>query len=223
MSVGSLAVRHVEAVGRENQAPLDEATKTGRQSGKYKKVSNTNPDASMATTARDRRLEPAYKQHCVVDDERGVILDVKVTTGELNEGRIVASRIDATIDTTGLPIPFATADAGYAYAKVYGALERRGIAAVIPPKAEPINSPVPVRRFRYDAQNDIVKCPRGKILPPQRSVTHGRFFYAKARDCGPSHRLRSVGPSVDSGGEWKPWRRWPPGRHLVGGSSPISS
>ena len=44
-----------------------------------------------------------------------------------------------------------TADAGYAYAKVYGGLERRGIEAVIPAKAEPIRSPVPLRRFRYDA------------------------------------------------------------------------
>jgi hypothetical protein len=70
----------------------------------------------MATTARNRRLEPSYKQHSVVDDERGVILDVEVTTGELNEGQIVESRIDATMGTTGVPITIATADAGYAYA-----------------------------------------------------------------------------------------------------------
>src|SRR4051812_21986741 len=72
---------------------------------------------------------------------------------------------------------------GYAYAKVYGALERRGIDALIPTKAEPIRSPVPLRRFRYDAQNDIVKCPRGKILRPGNPVAHGRFFYARKRDC----------------------------------------
>src|SRR4051812_16398122 len=72
---------------------------------------------------------------------------------------------------------------GYAYAKVYGALERRGIDALIPTKAEPIRSPVPLRRFRYDAQNDIVKCPRGKILRPGNPAAHGRFFYARKRDC----------------------------------------
>ena len=179
----SLAVRHVEAVDRENEAPADEAAKTSRQTGQYKKICTTDPDASMATTARNRRLEPAYKQHSVVDDERGVILDVEVTTGELNEGQIVESRIDATMSTTGVSIVTVTADAGYAYAKVYGALERRGIEALIPPKAEPIRSPVPMRRFRYDARHDILKCPRGKILRPSRRVKHGRFFYAKARDC----------------------------------------
>jgi hypothetical protein len=137
----------------------------------------------MATTARNRRLEPAYKQHAAVDDERGVILDVEVTTGELNEGQVVESRIDATIATTGVSITTVTADAGYAYGKVYGALERRGIGAVIPAKAEPIRSPVPLRRFRYDARNDIVRCPRGKILRPTRRVEHGRFFYSRAKDC----------------------------------------
>jgi hypothetical protein len=85
--------------------------------------------------------------------------------------------------TTGVPVTTVTADAGYAYAKVYGALERRGIDALIPTKAEPIRSPVPLRRFRYDAKHDIVKCPRGKILRPGNPVAHGRFFYARKRDC----------------------------------------
>jgi hypothetical protein len=42
---------------------------------------------------------------------------------------------------------------------------RRGIDPVIPAKAEPIRSTVPLRRFRYDAEHDILRCPRGKILP----------------------------------------------------------
>jgi hypothetical protein len=52
-----------------------------------------------------------------------------------------------------------TADAGYTYGKIFGGLEERKIAAVIPTEAEPIRSPVPLRRFRYDAPHDIVKCP----------------------------------------------------------------
>ena len=50
-------------------------------------------------------------------------------------------------------------------------------------KAEPIRSPVPLRRFRYDAKHDLLRCPRGKILRPTRRIEHGRFFYSKARDC----------------------------------------
>ena len=112
-----------------------------------------------------------------------MILDVAVTTGEVNEGQILESQIEATMATTGVSITTVTADAGYAYAKVYAGLERRGIDALIPPKAEPIRSPVPLRRFRYDARHDIVKCPRGKVLRPGRRLAYGRFFYSRARDC----------------------------------------
>lgn len=46
-----------------------------------------------------------------------------------------------------------------------------------------IRSPVPMRRFRYDALNDVLKCPRGKKLKAGRAIKHGRFFTSRARDC----------------------------------------
>jgi hypothetical protein len=64
---------------------------------------------------------------------------------------------------------------------VYGALERRGIHALIPAKVEPIRSRVPLRRFRYDAKHDILRCPRKRVLRPTRPIRHGRFFYSKAK------------------------------------------
>lgn len=186
----SLAVRHVDAMRAENgdasevSQIAEEALKASRKSGRYKKVCVTDPDASMATNGRNRRLEPAYKQHGVVDDVFGVILDVEITTGEVNEGQEILNRLDAVADTTGATIKVATADAGYAYAKVFGGLERRGITAVIPTKAEPVRSKVPLRQFRYDARHDHVKCPRGQILQPNRTkIPHGRFFASKAVDC----------------------------------------
>jgi transposase len=184
VSWDSLVKRHVDDVLSENQTEDElEVERKGRQSGKYKKVCTTDPDATMATNARNRRLEPAYKQHSAVDDKVGVILDVAVTTGQTNEGEMIEPQVDEIEATTGMDIKTVTADAGYAYAKVYGALERRGIDALIPTKAEPIRSPVPLRRFRYDAKNDIVKCPRGKVLRAGNPVAHGRFFYARKRDC----------------------------------------
>lgn len=195
----SLAVRHVEAVGGANgdasgcdgEAGGDtgggeaarQAQQHSKQAGKFKKVCLTDPDATMATNGRRRRLEPSYKQHGVVDDVFGVVLDVEVTTGEVNEGEQLLARLDAAAKTTGTEIDTVTADAGYAYAKIFGGLERRGIAAVIPTKAEPIRSPVPMRRFRYDAKHDVLKCPRSKRLKPGRAVKHGRFFTSRARDC----------------------------------------
>ena len=67
---------------------------------------------------------------------------------------------------------------------MFGGLEVRDIEAIIPTKAEPIRSKVPLRRFRYDAKHDHVKCPRGKILRPNKArISHGRFFASRARDC----------------------------------------
>ncbi|PDT33995.1 MULTISPECIES: transposase, partial [Sinorhizobium] len=142
----SLALRHVDALTDANEDPNE---RNSRKTGKYKKVCVTDPDASMATNGRNRRLEPAYKQHAVVDDACGVILDVEVTTGEVNEGQIILGRLDTVAELTGTSIKIATADAGYAYAKVFAGMEQRAIEAVIPAKAEPIRSPVPMRRFRY--------------------------------------------------------------------------
>jgi transposase len=182
----SLAVRHAGAVAAANGDGISDDIKPLRNSkktGKFKKVCLTDPDASMATSSRNRRLEPSYKQHGVIDDLRGVVLDVEVTTGEVNEGEPFLAQLDEVAAITGSTIDTVTADAGYAYAKIYAGLERRHITAVIPAKAEPIRSPVPMRRFRYDAKHDRLKCPRGKVLKAGRATKHGRFFTSRARDC----------------------------------------
>ncbi len=182
----SLVYRHAEAVASENgDAENAEAgAETGaRPGGKRKKVSVTDPDASMATSSRGRRLEPSYKQHTAVDDGSGVVLDVAVTTGEVNEGDVIEAQVDEVSRISGKKIETVTADAGYAYGKVYGGLERRGIDPVIPAKRAPARSRVPTHRFRYDAKHDILKCPRGKVLRPGQARKYGRYFVSRAKDC----------------------------------------
>jgi len=132
----SLGLRHADAAmaqddcapsgdtGAKDQAVKARAEREGKQTGRHKKVCLTDPDATMATSARNRRLEPAYKQQTAVDDVRGVILDVEVTTGEANEGGEIEGQADAVVATTGVAIKTITADQGYAYGKVYGALDQ---------------------------------------------------------------------------------------------------
>jgi transposase len=111
VSWDSLVERHMEDVLVENQPDSDiEAEKKERQSGKYKKVCVTDPDATMATNARNRRLEPAYKQHTAVDDKVGVILDVAVTTGQTNEGDMIGPQVEDVEATTGISVRTVTAD-----------------------------------------------------------------------------------------------------------------
>ena len=82
----------------------------------------------------------------------------------------VLDRIEAL---TGVPVLVATADAGYADAKVYGKLEGRKTAAD-PPKAKPIDR---LCRCGGSAMmpSTILKYPRGKVLKVGRAVKHGRF------------------------------------------------
>jgi transposase len=195
VSWDALAVRHVEALVEAD----DEDLRDDRQSGKFKKVCVTDPDATMATNGRNRRLEPAYKQHTAVDDVAGVIVDVEIATGQENEGMAVAGRLDAIAATTGMPIAIATMDAGYAYAKVFRALEDRKIEGIVPAKAEQAPGKViPTRRFKFDSRHNIVRCPRGKMLRPKGKPQRGGFqhFQATARDCGRCPlRARCVSPS----------------------------
>jgi len=113
----------------ENQSEDEsEAERKGRQSGKYKKICTSDPDATMATNARNLRLEPAYKQH-TPDDKVGVILDFAVTTGQTNDGEMIEPQVDEDEAIAGIDINAVTAESDYAYANIFGALDRRGIDA----------------------------------------------------------------------------------------------
>jgi hypothetical protein len=148
LSWDRLVERFVDDVLSENQTEEEvEVERKGRQSGKYKKVSTIDPDATMATNARSRRSEPAYKQHTAVDDKVGVILDVAVTTGQTNEGEMAASRRSRSHHRN-------RHQGGHGWCwlcgcEISGALERRDFGALIPAKAEPIKSRVPLRHFRF--------------------------------------------------------------------------
>ncbi len=177
----SLAERHAEKVVRENDSE-DETGKKGGGGGSGP-VSRTDPDARLARKSARAGFEPSYKHHAVVDDERGVVLDVEVTAGTLNEREMMEPQLDAVRELTGRAPAVVTADSGYAYSKVYGALERRGVAAVIPAKKEPSQSRVPLQLFRYDERHKVVKCPGGKTLRPRKETERGRYYGSRTRDC----------------------------------------
>jgi transposase len=185
VSWNSLAVQHADKVVNENAAndgPQDEGPETARK--KPKKISTTDPDATMATSSAQRRLEPSYKQHTAVDDRCGVIVDVAVTTGEVSEGTQLLEQIERVEANTGMEIKTVTADAGYAHGRNYEQLEKKDIDAIIPAKGEN-NRPshIPARRFKYDGKNDIVRCPRGRILRRCTEVPAGVLYRARAADC----------------------------------------
>jgi len=188
----SLTERHTESVLRENEeTPKDDSdpppVKRGRprkQKAEKKKYSRTDPDATMATSSRKKRLTPSYKQHTAVDDKAGVIVDVAITTGEVNEGKQLEEQIKRVESNTGKHLSTATADASYAHARNFGMLEDRGTAGVIPPQ-RPVTRAgrIPAGRFKYDRKNKVVKCLRGRLLRPSGRAEDKEITIYRARVC----------------------------------------
>lgn len=176
VSWDAIARRHVEAVETANPQESGEDRGDGppppakgeKKNKKQTAICTSDPDATLTTNKTGRRSEPAYKHHTAVDGARGVVLDVAVTTGAVHDTKMVEAQLDAITTTTGVAIQVATMDASYAITRVFADLEARGIEAIIPAKAEraPKKGIIPVRRFKLDARNRIVRCPGGKWLRP---------------------------------------------------------
>lgn len=188
----SLVERHAEQVLVENAVgPQDDGSPSARKGGRPrtkekapKKISLTDPDATLTTSCSSYRLEPSYKQHTAVDDRVGVVVDVAVTTGEQNEGEQLLDQIARIEANLGQRITTVTADTAYAHGTNYEALEQRKTGAVIPPQKETTQAGrMPLRRFKYDAKNHRVRCPGGKILRPSGQDARGSWYQARRKDC----------------------------------------
>jgi transposase len=193
----SLVEEHVGQVIAENDAAAESGggteSRAGRRAGrprtraaKCKKRSKTDPEATMTTSSHQRRLEPCFKDHVVVDDKVGVIMDVKVTTGEASECKELMSQLDRVEEQTGKKVEAVTADAGYGRSENYAALEERRVkAAVVPQREAGVAKKLPLRRFKYDAKHQLVRCPAGRILHRQgeEPTEKGWVYRARACDC----------------------------------------
>jgi transposase len=197
VSWSSLVQVHVTKVLTENEV-VEEATaaealsspprgrRAKRQARRLKKISVTDPDASLSTSSHQQRMEPSYKQHTAVDDKAGIIVDVQVTTGEAHEGKELLSQLERVTESVyGGELPqTVTADRGYASSANYEALEELGVAAVIPPQEDKTpHRVIPLRRFAYDAQHDVVRCPAGKYLTRKSRGLNGWTYRASRADC----------------------------------------
>ena len=192
-----------KAIARRHADDVEAAN--GRAAPWRELVCRTDPDASLATNNRARRVEPACKQPTAVDVEAGVVLDVAVTTGAQHDTKAVEAPLDAIPATTGVPIGIATMDARCAITRVFAAPEERRIKAIIPAKAErpPKTGTIPVRRCELDARHRLVRCPAGKILRPHGKPNAG----AQQRE------RRAIGSS---------WHAWSPVYDLgLGRSTPV--
>ena len=189
----SLTEKYTDETIEANSDQEDDGTtkRLGRprtKERKVKKVSTTDPDATMTTSCRTFHMEPSFKQHSGVDEKCGVIVDVDVTTGEQNEGNQLAEQIERIENNTGKKIKSVSADSAYAHGRNFELLEDKGINAVIATQKESSKAKyIPLRRFKYDSKNMIVKCPAGKILTRRTENKKGWIYRARCEDCRRCH------------------------------------
>lgn len=120
----------------------------------------------------------------MVDDKAGIIVDIELTTGEVNEGTRLMEGVERLETITGKKVERVTADAGYAHPKNYEAMEGRGTEAIITPMNERTTSRnIPIRRFSYDGKNKLVRCPKGNLMQRSHRSEKGWIYRTKTRDC----------------------------------------
>ena len=213
VSWDSLTTRHVEQVIEANEEDTknrdeDEPPNGGRGRPRTKKVkpkkySPTDPDATMSTSCKQYHLEPTYKQHTAVEDHSGIIVDVAVTTGEINEGKQLLGQLERIEATTGTRVDSVTCDAAYAHGTNYAALEQRHTDAIIPPQRivprRKLPQRLPARRFKYDEHRDRVKCPTGNYLERKGRSSSDNGYTYRARTCDCKNcllRERCIAPTA---------------------------
>jgi transposase len=191
----SIVEKHTSDVIRENKEDnTDDKTpdvppnKLGRpqtRDKKPKKISLTDPEATMATSSGNYHLEPTYKQHTAVDDKAGILIDIDLTTGEINEGTKLVEVIERIEIVTAKTIKHVTADKGYAHSINYKALEQRGTDAIIPPQRDSNHGKgsLAIRRFKYDGLHQRLVCPGGNALTRSSHVKNGWLYKSKRTYC----------------------------------------
>jgi len=127
-------------------------------------------------------MEPSYKQHTAVDDKAGIVVDVKLATGEQNEGKKLLDQIAQIQELNEKKPVHVTADMSYAHGSNYGELEKEGIDAVIPPNMKISKKKrFPFIRFKYDGRHDIIKCQGKQMLTKRTKKDNGWIYHCGAR------------------------------------------
>jgi len=145
--------------------------------------STTDPDAAITSHGGKRRL--AYKDHRVVDDQCGVILETKATSARVAEGTQLPTLLE-TVMQRGLRPQAVAGDKGYGYASNFRRLWELHISAHLGRIPSPrFDNVFGKEQFVYHPQLDVYECPAGELLFPGSHQTGSGFrkYMAPTQSC----------------------------------------
>ena len=154
--------------GKRRKKRTKQIKKDRRQT--KKRVSRTDPEAGYMNRPGKPKGQH-YLAHQAVDTDCGVIVDVTVTPGDVNDSVPYLEQIER-ISKEILPIQTAAADAAYDFPLAHRVLHDLGIRFAVRPQAfhDRTNAELKRELFSYDEQMDVYICPQGKLL--RRNTLH---------------------------------------------------
>ena len=159
------------------QRPAVSASGYARLSAR--RVSRTDPDAALMTTAGGGRAKLGYQAHYMVDGGKArVILHALVAPADVMEGQPMLDFLWRVRFRWKVRPQRAVGDSKYGTVANIRALEDAGIRAYVAlPDTEHRKSPYyPLAAFRYDADQDTFWCPQGHPLRRERTNPEREFF-----------------------------------------------
>jgi transposase len=158
------------------KAPLTQKPRTPEE--KETKVSRTDPDSGYMV--RDGKPTGFfYLDHRTVDGKLGIITDTFATPANVHDSIVYLGRLDRQRDRFGFQVQAVGLDAGYATSGIAQGLEARDILGVTGYRNPTPPAPGRMRKsaYRYDAADDVYRCPQGQDLAYATTDRHGYRHY----------------------------------------------
>lgn len=148
-----------------------------------KRQSTTDPDSG----ALGRPGKPTgfhYLNHMTVDPQAGIITDVHVTAGNVNDHIPCPERLAVQKNKFHLDVKWLGADKGYDQLNVHFGLNELGIVPLVP-RVKKQNGQESVGDFEYDPTRDVFVCPNGKLLTFSgvNRTDKTKMYHSRRSDC----------------------------------------
>ena len=148
-------------------------------------ISSTDPDSTLATK-RGKSRELKYKNHCTIDADTRVILDVRVSTGSEHDTLCYLDDIKNISDANNFTIKEAIADRAYGALLNLSKLQAMGLTTYIPLFTTKVGqAPILAEAggFIYNRSEDIYTCPTGQVFNTYVKQDNRKVYRSNASVC----------------------------------------
>jgi hypothetical protein len=151
----------------EDQEALKSKVKNILNELKAEKKQSTNTTDPDSKSMRTRQGPGAsYNAQLAVDEKHGLIVNSDVVSDN-HDYHQFSEQVDQANEVLGKQCEIACADAGYADTNTLSMTDKQGIRVIVPSQRQATKKKpdeFDKSQFQYDSQNDVYRCPEGKVL-----------------------------------------------------------